>query len=298
MKASISIASRLKVSPTVIGVTVVAGGTSAPEIMTSFMASFKDVDDIAIGNIIGSNIFNILGILGLTTLIKTSFVERSFLNFDLYALLFFTFLFTVLIHDQNISGLEGATFLFLLMLFLGWTVHRSRQGPPQEVSKSEEGGKNENDMKVLKKPIYDISYMLFGLGALIAGAQWALSGGVSLGEAMGLSERVIGLTIISVGTGLPELATSLAATLRGWTGLAVANVVGSNIMNTLAVPAVASLSGSIHVGESLSWRDSYILIAVTLLLFAALQLSGGKLHRLWGSLFVMSYAGYIYYLYL
>ena len=287
IRSSVSMAAKLKISPAVIGLTIVAAGTSAPEVATSFMASLKGSHDIAIGNIIGSNIFNILAILGLTSLIKVNSVDKNFLTFDLPALVVFTLVFAGVIYNQNISPIEGGFFFFLLTLFFILTVRRSR--------KSFNNNEDES-LERLKNPVYDVFYLLFGLGALVGGAQMALKGGVQLGQIIGLSERVIGLTIISVGTGLPELATSIIATVRGRSDLAIANVIGSNIINTLGVPAVAIIPGIIPVAEHMANRDSYILLGVTLLFFAILQFNKGFLGHKSGALLLVGYMGYVYYL--
>ena len=280
VKASVSIAARFRIDPAVIGLTIIALGTSAPEIFTSLIASLKGVHNIAMGNIIGSNLFNILVILGVASLVKVIGVDKKLLNLDLLALILFTLVFTGAIYNQFISIGEGIVFFLLLTLFFIFTIRLSHRHV------------NQNPKK-LKKPLHDIIYLLIGFGALMGGAQMALKGSIQLGQIVGLSERVIGLTIVSVGTGLPELATSFVATLRRQNELAVANVIGSNIINTLGVPALAVIPGALFVEASLAHRDSYILLAITLFLFVVLKFNKGVLGCFSGVLFIGIYVGYL-----
>ena len=283
IKSSVSIAAKCRVSPAIIGMTVVAAGTSAPEVFTSFIASLKGSHDIAIGNIIGSNLFNILVILGLTSLVKRNLVDKSFVRFDLPALIFFTLVFAGVIYNRHISIIEGVFLGLLLALFLILTVYRSHKE-----------GHSDESLESLETPLHDILYLIFGFGALVVGAQVALKGGIELGQIIGLSERVIGLTIISIGTGLPELVTSIIAIIRNRSDLAIANVIGSNLINTLAVPCVAIIAGAIPIEEDMAGRDNYILIGVTLALFLILQFNKRALGRRLGALFIIGYLIYLY----
>ena len=288
VQSSVSMAAKFKVNPAVIGLTVIAAGTSTPEIMTSFMAALKGSHDIAIGNIIGSNLFNILAILGITSLMTVNSVNKGFLNFDLSALVVFTFMFAGVVYNHSISSLEGGSFYLFLTLFFVLTIRRSRKNFNNKDSEEDKS------LEKLKTPIHDIVYLFVGLVALTGGAQMALNGGIQVGQIIGLSERILGLTIISVGTGLPELVTSIVATMKGRSDLAIANIIGSNIINTLGVPAIAILPGTISVEEHIAGHDTYILIGVTLLLFVILHLNQGTLGRRSGIFFFIGYLVYIY----
>ena len=284
VKSAISIASKFKLSPATIGLTLVAAGTSAPEIATSFMASLKETHDIAIGNIVGSNLFNILAIIGLTTIIKKNYVDQDILKFHLPTLVLFTFIFVGALFNQSISLWEGLLFYPLLITFFILTIRRSHKSSKE----------NQEILETLKTPLHDIVYLIFGLSGLLVGAQMALKGGIQLGEAIGLSERVIGLTIISVGTGLPEMVTSMVATIRGRSDLAIANVIGSNIINTMGVPAISILTGPIFIDKSMAHQDSYVLIFFTLLLYAMLIINKGAVGRKSGFFLLTSYIIYLY----
>lgn len=284
VKSAISIASKFKLSPATIGLTLVAAGTSAPEIATSFMASLKGTHDIAIGNIVGSNLFNILAIIGLTALIKKNSVDQDILKFHLPVLVLFTFIFVGTLFNQSISLWEGLLFYPLLITFFILTIRRSHQSSKED----------QETLETLKTSLHDIGYLIFGISGLLIGAQMALKGGIQLGEAMGLSGRVIGLTIISVGTGLPEMATSMVATVRGRSDLAIANVIGSNIINTIGVPAISILTGPLFIDKSMARQDSYILIFFTLLLYAMLIINKGTVGRKSGFLLLASYITYLY----
>ncbi|RME15673.1 MAG: sodium:calcium antiporter, partial [Bdellovibrio sp.] len=231
VRAAVSIAARLKVSAIVIGLTVVAAGTSAPELLTSFLAAFKGIDDISVGNVIGSNIFNLLVILGISALVRPFLIKQQDFKWDVVFLLTSTFFFFVfLFTHREISRLEGGLFLLALSAYFLVSVGLAKKGHRSEIA-----GELQEEIKTLRFVWQDILFLVGGSLFLIYGAQLVLSNSLVLGRFFGISERILGLTVVSVGTGLPELATSFVASLRGQSHLAAANVVGSNIINTLGV---------------------------------------------------------------
>jgi cation:H+ antiporter len=203
-------------------------------------------------------------------------------------LLVFTLGFYYIARDLKISPTEGALSLLALTLLFGFSIVRSqRMGYEAPL---------DEPIKVLKNWVWDLWYLVAGVAALMGGSHLALQGGISLGEIIGLSERVIGITIISAGTGLPELATSAVAAYRGRDDIAVANVIGSNIMNTLGILGVASLFYPISVSEEMVRVDMMILIAITATIIPIIALGKNKIRRPVGVFLLFSYVAYLYYL--
>jgi len=285
VKSAISLAVRLKISPAAIGLTVIAAGTSAPELVTSLMASLKGSPDIALGNIVGSNTFNILAILGVASLIRPNRVERSLIRIDLPLLIISSFILYFCARGGLIDHIQGTILLVCLAGVLGFTLWRARV-------KGIEASADE-PLETLTSIYADIIYLVIGLTALIGGAQLALYGGIQIGEMIGLSERVIGVTIISVGTGLPELATSAVAAYRGRNDIAVSNVIGSNIFNTLGIAGVASIPAPIVVNVNILNFDMLWMIGITILIFPLVYLGKFRIERATGMLLLSAYVGYI-----
>ena len=285
VRSAISIAIRVKVSPLVIGLTIVAAGTSAPELITSVLASLKGSPDIAVGNVIGSNIFNILAILGIASLVRPNLIERSLKRFEIPALIGFSLLFYLAGFDEVILRWEGALGLVISVAFLWYAVRRAKaQGAALD---------SEEDVDVLKNVYYDMGFLIVGMLALAGGAQLALTAGETLGRLAGLSERVIGITIISIGTGLPELATSAVAALRGRNDIAVTNVIGSNIMNTLIVVGTTAVITPINISKQLIEVDAIWMIGVTLLLAPICMKPKSTIDRYTGSSLLVVYLIYL-----
>lgn len=290
VRGSVSIAIRFDVKPMIIGLTIIAAGTSAPELMTSILASLKGAPDIALGNVVGSNIFNILAIVGISCLILPNQVDRSLARFELPALLIFSLALVFVCLNLVVSPIEGSVFLVALCVFLFLSIRRAKLYPAQASSEEDE------DEDVLKHWTLDIGYLTAGIVGLLLGANLALEGGITLGRLAGLSERIIGITIISIGTGLPELAASAMAAYRGRDDIALSNIVGSNIMNILLVIGGASLITPMQVDPSILKVDSLWMIAATVALVAAVFLSGKTIGKKTGLAFLLGYAGYIAFL--
>lgn len=285
VKTSVSLALRLKVSPAIIGLTIVALGTSAPELITTLIATYKNAPDIALGNVVGSNIFNILAIVGIACLLRPNKVNQQILNFDFPVLLLCTGLFLWIAWNGQVSRLEGGLFALGLVAYIVSTIWLSRRkgNPPSPDLEASSRGL-----------IHDVSFLGLGFIALLGGAHLALEGGVWMGTLFGLSERIIGVTIISVGTGLPELATSAVAAYKGRTDLALANVIGSNIANTLGIVGMAALLTPLAASPQIVQKDSIWMMAGTLAVFILILL--GRKHtlgRMAGGLCALTYVVYI-----
>lgn len=284
VRAAISIAVRTKIPPSIISLTIIAAGTSAPELVTSLIAAFQGASDIAVGNVVGSNIFNILGIIGISYLLHPPKKASHSLKFEWASIVLFTGLTGYLIHDFVFSQTEGQLYTLAFVALILFSVYRSKG----------QLGESDEDIETLKHPLLDIFYLSIGLGFLIGGAQLALQGGIFIGEWAGLSEKVIGITIISIGTGLPELATSAVAAWRGRSDIAVGNVLGSNIMNTLAVLGLTGSLVPLTISPEIVKIDFWILLGATIVL--GLNVSSWKVGRSRG-LAIVFLAAYAFYLF-
>lgn len=288
VKAAVSLSLRWKVSPAVIGLTIIAAGTSAPELVTSLIAAFKNSPDIALGNVVGSNLFNTLLVIGFASLIKANRVEKTSFQIDLPFSLIAVILLFGLAQDQLIQRWEGFFFLVLLngfLLFSFWWARRTG-----------ELGENLEEMVKLKNGWWEITHLVIGVVALIGGANMALEGGILLGKLAGLSDRVIGLTIIATGTSLPELATSGVAAYRGRNDIAVSNVIGSNIFNILGILGATALVTPLGASAEIVDSDLLWVILATFVLFPIIYLGKMRIDRTMGAFLVFIYVSYIGYL--
>lgn len=289
VKAAVSLAVRTKISPAIISLTIVAAGTSAPELITSIIAALKNQPDIAVGNVAGSNIFNILAILGLSFLIKPSKAVNQKMGFEWITLLLFTLMTFWMILDFRLAKWEGGVLLAAFVFSIVTSIYIAKKRGFENV--------DDDEIEKLKYLIYDFLYLAAGLIFLMGGAHLALTGGVALGKIAGLSEKVIGITIVSVGTGLPELATSAVAAFRGRSDIAIGNVIGSNIMNTLAVLGGTAAILPLSINAQIVQIDIWVVIIAILLTLPVIKgfslfvgrlfggaLLGGYIFYIWGSL--------------
>lgn len=290
------IAKRFHVSEMIIGLTIVSFGTSLPELLVNITASYKGNPEIAIGNIFGSNIANILLILGVSAMIKplpiTKNIYFSEIPFSLVATLLVGFLANAALFTDtrtlSLSQLDGGILLLFFSLFMGYiyAVHQN--------NKLENAAQEEDEQeKSLVKPSLLI---LLGLVGLYFGGEWVVSGAIVIAKAFGLSETFIGLTIIAIGTSLPELITSAVATYRGNTDIAVGNVVGSNIFNMLWILGVSAIIRPLPFDVASNSDIIMIILSSALLLFAVAVGKGAKIVRWEGLVFVLVYILYIYFL--
>lgn len=282
VRGSISIAVRFKVKPALIGLTIVAFGTSAPELVTSLAASFKGSSDIAIGNVIGSNIFNTFAILGITSLLTVNLVERSIFKFELPVMIGTSVLLALCVQNLVISQIEGILLLTVFIGFLVWSFIQSR-APSIE----------SDEIKPLKHPLFDVFFLSLGIGGLIGGAELALTGAIEAGKTFGLSDRIIGITIVSAGTSLPELVTSAVAAYRGQNDIAVNNVIGSNIFNILLVAGGTATITSIPVSQNIVSADIYWLLLSAVLLPIVFWFGKLKITKLSGFSFLILFFSYM-----
>jgi len=285
-------------SPLVVGLTVVAFGTSAPEMAVSTSAVLSGQSDVAVGNVVGSNIFNILMVLGLSALIVPLSVHMQVIRQEMPIMIGSGLLFLVFAFDGSISFVEGAVLLGLLVAYTAFLVVQARRAPAgttgdfdAEIQAAKPGG-------LMSKWYVQIWFVVAGLVMLVQGANWLVDSAVIFARALGLSEVVIGLTIISIGTSLPEVAASLAAALKGERDMAVGNVVGSCAFNTLGCIGLGGLvagTAGMSVATSVLNFDLWVMLAT---FFACLPIfiSGREIARWEGGLFVGYYVAYVAFL--
>jgi cation:H+ antiporter len=290
VNGAITLSLHFGLSPLIVGLTVVALGTSVPEALVSVQAAIGHQGGIAIGNVVGSNILNIAMILGLSALINPLKVNSHIVKADVPILVGATFMLVVLLEDFHISRMEGA---FLLLCIAGYVV-----GNIMTVKKTTPEDNKIAGLEVPKnkgKTLWrDIALLIVGIITLGFGSNFLVKGAVDLARIWGLSEALIGLTIVSIGTGTPELATALMAAYRKSADLAIGNAVGSNLFNIMFVLGLAGLVAPLDA-KGINSSDLYVMLAVTILLLPTVW-TGRVLDRKEGFLFLAIYIGYLYYL--
>ena len=285
-----ALAKNFGISPMIIGLTIIAMGSSAPEIMVSATASLDGKADTAIGNALGSNITNIALVLGLTALLKPLIIASSTLKRELPVLLILSLLATYMLSDLVLSRIEGVILISLFVLFIGglvWQSLHSEVGDPLIAESESEIPTNVPTYKA-------IIWLLIGLVMLPLSASYMVDSAVIIAKSLGLSDLVIGLTIIAVGTSLPELAASVAGVLKNEDDMALGNIIGSNIFNILAVMAMPGLIAPGVIDENAAYRDIYIMLALNfLLLLFSFNFSGKRrINRLEGLALIGCFVGY------
>lgn len=284
VKGSTEIALKANISHLVIGLTIVAFGTSAPELVVSINASLTGQGDIAIGNIVGSNIFNIAVILGISSVIHPLQAKRQLTRIDIPLLILATIVLTVLFWNGTLNRLEGSIFLIGIILYTIFSLYYSRKH-------EEKVEKSIGELEKQPEPWYkDILYLGGGLAILIFGSHLLINNAVSIAQELGVSEAVISLTIVAVGTGLPELTTSLVAALKKNTDIAIGNIVGSNLFNILAIAGTSSVIHPI-VAKNINYIDLLVMLGLTLLLLPVVK-SGQKISRAEGWVLIVIYLCY------
>lgn len=284
-------AHRLGVSALLIGLTVVGFGTSAPEIMVSIMAAAKGATELAVGNALGSNIANIGLILGFTALIKPLVVRSQTLRREFPMLLAITLLALLPFLDSYMSRLEGLALVGGLVLMLYWLIRLETSSSGRDELEAEIEAEIRRDL-TLKKAL---GILFIGLIVLLTGSQLLVWGATGLARALGISDLVIGLTIVAIGTSLPELAASIAAVFKDEHDLALGNVIGSNMYNLLAVMGIAGAITPAELSESVLQRDFLVMIGLTVALFAMAygwRAGGQRINRLEGVALLVAFVVY------
>lgn len=287
IRGAVAIAKKLNIPSLVVGLTVVALGTSAPELVVSFKAALNGAGGISIGNVVGSNIANILLILGITSIIYPITCNRKDFLREYSFLFFVTILLVLFTLTGTFIKWHGFVLISTLVVFLIYNYMNAKKSGAEEDDEVEELAKlaNKNWLIVLAVLITGLFFVIYGADILVEGA-------VKLATLMGISESIIGLTVIAFGTSLPELATTGMAAIRKQNDVALGNIIGSNIWNILCIMGFTSTVVDIKVSEQIMNFDIWFMLASTLILLPAM-LTGNKLSRKEGILFFILYIGYI-----
>lgn len=297
VRAATTLAERAGVTPAVIGLTVVAMGTSLPELVVSAVATLDGQPDIAVGNVVGSNIFNVAAALGITALVMPLPVHGNAVRLEWPFMFLASIGCLLLARDGGIDRLEGGFFVVALALFVAYTVRIARRetSPAEAREIAAEVEARDIDARASTAPstmTVTLLILAIGLVALVAGGRLLVDGAVGLARLAGMSERQIALTIVAGGTGAPELATSLMAAFRRRADVAVANMIGSNIFNILGILGVSALIAPLRVSPAMIASDMWWMIGTALLLYPLLY-SGLRLSRAEGLALVGSYVAYV-----
>lgn len=282
-----SLAKRVGVSPLVIGLTVVSIGTSAPELVVSVKAAMNGQSALSIGNVLGSNFFNIGIILGSSALIYPLAVKRQLLRLDVPVMVLASLLFFLLFLDSKISRPEALFLVLLIIAYITWLLVSSRKNTDKREEIEDE------EIRLSKHWLLDILFIGVGLLALVYGSDLLVDNAVIIATKLGMSEAMIGLTIVAAGTSMPELATSVVAAIKKRSDIAIGNVVGSNIFNTLLILGVAGFIYPISTPD-INYVDSLFNIGIGVLLWLFMKKSS-RITRSQGVIFIALYLTYFIY---
>lgn len=282
VRGSASLALRFGMTPLMVGLTIVAFGTSSPELVVSIKAAFNGFGDIAVGNVVGSNIFNIAVILGFAALVRPLKVKDQILRTDTPIMIAVSLLLVLFLRDRMITRPEAAILAAGIIAYMILSVHLSRK----------EAASADIPAKTGKSLFLDLLFVVGGLGMLIAGSNFLVNGTVKLATYLGVSQAVIGLTIVAAGTSLPELATSVVAGIRGEDDIAIGNIIGSNIFNILCILGVAPFFGQVKTGGIQVLDLGFMLGTAALLL--PLMWSRLRIGRAEGVILVLLYGSYLF----
>ncbi|MFZ7136075.1 calcium/sodium antiporter [Avibacterium avium] len=287
-----SLASYLGMSPLLIGIVIIGFGTSAPEIIVSALSALNHSPGIALGNAYGSNITNIALILGVTAMIKPIMVNSQVLKKELPVLMLVTLLSAFLIYDATISRLDAVILLAVFTLYMGWTIWQGTRHSGDSLEQDISDELKEKSQMPLKTAVL---WLVIGLALLMASSQLLVWGAVNIATYLGVSDLIIGLTIVAIGTSLPELAASIMAARKNELDLAVGNIIGSNLFNTLAVVGIAGAISPIQATPEVFSRDMLVMIALTGLLFLfgyGFKGRNGRINRVEGLVLFLCYVAY------
>jgi cation:H+ antiporter len=294
LRGAVGLATLARLTPAIIGLTVVAAGTSVPELAVSAVAAFQGKVDITIGNVVGSNIFNITFILGLAALIAPLSIGGNTVRLEYPVLAIVTLMCVAVGSHGSVTRLDGVLFLAVYVAFTAYLVSLVREQVTAAEARQLAAQTKELAGPPDRRPRLWANLLLVGGGiALLAGgAHLTVLGAVEVGRALGMSERVIGLTIVAAGTGLPEVVTSVVSSIRGRDDVAIANVIGSNLFNILGILGINALIAPLPFAPEISNSDNWWMLGVTLLLFP-LMYTGRRVNRWEGGVLIAAYVAYM-----
>lgn len=279
-EGAVGLAQRMNIPPIVIGLTVVAFGTSAPEFFVSFLSALKGTADLAVGNIVGSNIFNALLIVGCAAIIAPMSISKSTVRKDMPFALLASGLLFVMCLDRELSRIDSALLLVLFGGFLVYTLHVAKTGSAETTAAT-------TPPKTLKA----VLMVVVGLVALVIGSDLFVNNATDVAKALGVSDAVIGLTIVAGGTSMPELATSIVAARKGQSAIAIGNVIGSNVFNILMILGLTGIITPMHL-KGITMLDFAVLTG-SMLLLIFFSFTRYTISRLEGGLLALLYVGYV-----
>jgi len=280
---AVSLAKHLKVSPFLVGIVIIGFGTSAPEMLVSALAALDNVGGIAIGNALGSNIANIGLVLGCTAIFSSLLISREILKVDISALFAITLLALFLLSDKQLTTIDG-----LIFAYLAWSAFRDKSSTPEDDEFDLEG---KPEISLAKSATWTV----INLMVLLVSSKVLLDGAIGISEVLGVSDLMVGLTVVAIGTSMPELAASIAAARQKQTGMIIGNIIGSNAFNTLGVLGIVGMLSNTAVSPEVLKRDFIVLILLMLLL-AGIAFFKGKLTKSSGLGFLVMYFSYLGYL--
>jgi len=288
VRGAAQLARQLGVSALVVGLTIVAFGTSAPEIAVSLQAAQQGHDDLAVGNVVGSCIMNILIVLAIAALVRPLRVSRNVIRTDAPVMLFFIACFMLFAIDEHtIHRWQGIFFVIGLAVYMLYTYNEARRQP--KIVEQE----YEQELRVVpRRRLTNLLAVVIGIAGLVKGAELIRDGAVGMATLLGVSERIIGLTIVALGTSLPELATCIVAARHHQPDIAVGNVIGSNIFNVLAVIGITASFFPLDVNPQVVYLDGPVMLGVAVLVIPALR-TGREVSRQEGAVFLAIFATYL-----
>lgn len=292
IRGAVGLAFRFRLTPAVIGLTVVAAGTSVPELAVSGVAAFQGKVDIAVGNVVGSNIFNVAIILGLCAVIRPLVITSNTTKLEYPVLAIVTLLCVVLVQDGEINRLDAILCLTIYVAFMIYLVTLVREQVTATEARELKEEVEELQRHGQQRLIVSIGLVALGSVLLAGGAHFTVLGASELARLLGWTERLIGLTIVSMGTGLPEVVTSVVSMIRGRSDVAIGNVIGSNLFNTLVILGVSGLFAPLPVQAALVASDCWWMLGVTLVLFP-MMFSNKRISRWEGALLLGIYGVYL-----
>ena len=286
VKGGVDIAQRLGIRTIIIGLVIVGFGTSTPELFICIQSAFTKASGIGLGNILGSNIANIFLALGIAAIIKPIDIAKSILKYDMVFILLSSIISYIFAFNGIISRIEG---IVLILLFSGYMAYNIY------TAKDKNSASNINTKKNKKKNIKSWLFLIGGVGITIFGADLVVDGGVKIAKSFGISELIIGLTIVAIGTSLPEVATTFVASLKNESDISIGNIVGSNVFNLLLILGLTVIIVPVPV-ENQSIRIDFPLMIFSVIILELLALIRLRIERWHGVLFILIYVGYISYL--
>lgn len=297
VRGAANLAYSIQISPLVVGLTVVAFGTSAPELIISLKSALAGVPNIAMGNVVGSNICNLTLVMGATAVIYPVFVEKDSIRIDwVVAIGASGLLYFFISKDYLINRFEGIIFVLVLIIFTYFLIEKSRRETRDKI-REKLGIDPEEEIPSFsgKGLVKEIGFLLLGSLGLFFGAQWFVDSASNIASTLGVSDRFIGLTIVSIGTSLPELVASGMAALKKNTEMAMGNLLGSNIFNILSILGFTSIVTDIQVSETIVSEDIYWMFGATVLLLP-MMITRRRISKFEGVILLLFYAGYMYWL--